>query len=1183
MGGSMSWRRESNDRAISFAGKLGAVAILLICLGCVLPVMSWAGYEETGIFAGSTEPPVEPGVFPEDVQLGGNGGLAVNISGAGGVPAGTLYAAGYILGELWISRYEPSGESMKFVEAWEVSPTEGPITRCGPSGPKNCKARPEGGAAQVDVDVDQVTGSVYVYNGLILTPGAMVIAEFTPNGSEVLARFGEKAISGKTTAETPGQIHRAQSSGAIAVNKAGEVYVFDINSDDNFYHRVMVFKLQAGKYVYAGQGQDIGAGFLGATEFPTGPVTDSAGHVYVAGEGYVQEYDPAKPAAPICRFVFSKGGITAATPNPETGEVYFYTYNDKSIHRLAACNGEGKFLEVGSPSAVSPERSFLSALVFDPKRQLSPSRPAGTLYAAAPSAVPGVGKGQPGRGSLGYIFALGKELPPVVEAESASNVMQTTAQVRATINPKGSATRYVFQYLSETAFDQAGETFIGASEAPMNGGEVGGGSKGLVMGAMLTGLQPDTDYRFRAVATSNCSQNDPEKVCEDAGAGGRFRTYPPEPATISGRAYELVSPADKHGGQVLPADPTISSCGPIECKPGSAYRHFPMQATSDGNAIVYEGTAFGAGESAVIENQYVAHRDPTQGWNTKNLTPPLLQSKGGQGYKAFDSELKEGILEQTSPTLSSEAPADYTDLYRQPTSSPLSLSPLLTEAPPNRVSGSGAGRLKLNYAGGSADLSRHFFEANDALTSDALDGGESKNNLYEWVGGQLHLVNLAPGDTESIVGAVFGSGQQLKSGNPNNFSFDFSNAVSNDGSRVFWSSESGQVYIRIGGGETRKIEDGGRFLTASADGSQVLLSDGCLYKVATEQCQDLTTGKGGFKGIAGQSDDLSEIYFVDTAVLTGEEKNAQGNKALAGSPNLYAWSQGAVTYIATLVSADNVEVGTWQAAPGVRTAEASPAGRFLAFVSRAPLTGYDNIGPCESDHEGGFLDVPCPEVFLFDSAQGDLLCASCNPSNARPLGWAVLRFIFEASGSIDQPRYLTDSGRLYFDSEDSLVPADTNDGAEDVYQFEPGGVGPCSRGEGCVSLLSGGRNRADSNFLAMDATGKNIFFTTRDRLVPADNDELVDLYDAREGGGFAFESELPPGKCTGETCQPPPPSIAPVPPASSTLVGSENVRPSKPKKCKKGKVKRGGKCIKKQGGNKAKRLGPAGRERGGSK
>ncbi len=128
-------------------------------------------------------------------------------------------------------------------------------------------------------------------------------------------------------------------------------------------------------------------------------------------------------------------------------------------------------------------------------------------------------------------------------------------------------------------------------------------------------------------------------------------------------------------------------------------------------------------------------------------------------------------------------------------------------------------------------------------------------------------------------------------------------AISEDGSRIFWSEEpSGQLYVRIDGEETREIDDSGLFLTASADGSKVLLDNGCLYEVDAEACEeDLTQGQGGFKGILGSADDLSRIYFIDTAVLTGGEENANGEAAEAGENNLYAWEEGAATFVGVLL------------------------------------------------------------------------------------------------------------------------------------------------------------------------------------------------------------------------------------------------------------------------------------------
>ena len=75
-------------------------------------------------------------------------------------------------------------------------------------------------------------------------------------------------------------------------------------------------------------------------------------------------------------------------------------------------------------------------------------------------------------------------------------------------------------------------------------------------------------------------------------------------------------------------------------------------------------------------------------------------------------------------------------------------------------------------------------------------------------------------------------------------------------------------------------------------------------------------------------------------------------------------------------------------------------------------------------------------------------------------------------------RALFDSGRLFFDSADALVPQDTN-GNTDVYEFEPAGVGGCTPASttfntatgGCVGLISSGVASGPSEFLDASATG----------------------------------------------------------------------------------------------------------------
>ncbi len=1166
--------------------RAGLVFVLFVALLLVAAACSWASSFEQppapgGIFGGVLHSPPE-GVFPEEVQLGGLGGMAVDVNGVGGpegVPAGTVYAVGYVQGAVTteVARYTPNGGGLSFSAAWEVNvPGEPePYRRCGPEAGEplrpHCQPRVNAGPSATSVAVDQVTGNVYVLNGAALTSGLPWITEFSPDGSRILARFGDR-VTGSTTAETPANIHYTSY---LAVDGAGLVYVTD--EDITGYRRLMVFKPQSPgdyeHYVYA-EGSDIHA-----VATLQRPVVDDAGNVYVTNETHVWEYAPSQPLSPICDFEHASGGIVALAVNPQTGEPFYYSYKDRELHQLGACEA-GKFVESHKFAVTqAANRTDISALAFDPVRKIG-SRPAGVLYGGAPEGA------ESGLGPIGYIFAPAEENPPAIESEGVVKVTSSSAELRALIDPRGFDTRDSFQYLSDSAYVEAGESFSGAVEVPLGGQVLGSGQGALAAAATLSGLAPESEYRYRVIATSHCAPKEPEKVCESVGAVKSLRTFGPDASVIpDGRAYELVSPAWKNVGQVFPANPEVSSCGLVECKPGGALQRFPLQSAPGGDAVVYEGNPFSASGGAVLENEYRAERTGS-GWQTTNLSPPTMNSKGGLGYKAFDAQLSKAVLEQKSPALSPQAPPEFTNLYLQPTASPLALAPLITEAPPHRVPAT----LKLAYAGSSADLSRRFFTANDELGSQGAGGAEAATNLYESSGGELHLVSIGPG-SEPIPEAVFGSGTLLKNGNPSIPAQVLSHAISADGTRAFWTGKEGKTYVRVDGTETLEVPGPGScaesvelparvcFLTASADGSSVLLSNGQIDTLnnatgAYEAGSDLSQGKGGFQGIAGQSDDLSHVYFVDTAVLAGAEENSGGAKAQPAQNNLYAWHQGTTSFIATLQVPDGRAPyggvdgeGDWADSPTRRTAQASPNGGWLAFLSRAPLTGQDSTGPCKaSSGTGKFVEGPCPEAFLYQDATGDLRCASCSPSGSQPLGPSFLPIISNLPDSGLQPRYLTDSGRLFFDSRDSLVPGDSNGAVEDLYEFEPAGVGSCARKGGCVSLISAGDGSEDSNFLAMDENGENVFFTTRDRLLGADTDTLFDLYDARVAGGFPEPAKAP--ECVGEACQPQPPPLAESPPAAPASGG--NIKPPPPTKppppkkhCNKHQVKRGNHCIKK--------------------
>jgi hypothetical protein len=755
---------------------------------------------------------------------------------------------------------------------------------------------------------------------------------------------------------------------------------------------------------------------------------------------------------------------------------------------------------------------------------------------------------------------------PRIETQYTSGVTETEAELIAKINPKGLATTYHLEYGTTASYGQStAEAEVGADETSHS------------LTTKLQGLAPDTTYHWRTVATNSHGTTtgkdstfttlapfSPETGCANQALRGGASAALPDC-----RAYELVSPAKKEG-EVIPPDPNGflgSSCG-AECLPGGTQRMMPMQSTPDGEAMVYTGQPFSAGLHWDT-NGYLAHRTAS-GWISQSLNPAQVNGQ----YLTFSSDLSHGVLSQASPTLSPEAPKGgeaengYPNLYLR--SADGSLQPTIAAAPPHRS----PFEFRLVYGGANSGTpsspayGHAVFAANDTLTGPTatapapVDGGAGNSseltnaNLYEWFNGQLRLINVAPDNTETAPGAVIGSGHLVEG--PSQFQAPVvDHAVSADGSRIFWSEEStGQVFVRIDGKETKKIEDPGKFLTASADGSKVLLDDGCLYDLANEECEeDLFQGQGEkFQGILGAAEDLSRVYFVDTAVLTGGEENANHEHAKAEGFNLYAWHGGVTTFVGTVQEGDNrvaFKYGLWLAALQNRSAQVSPDGRYLAFMSRAPLTGYDST---PSDGECLLNQPPaCFEVFEYDADSGSLGCASCNPSGEQPLGTSNLSLLDPGntkSAPVPQPANLSTNGegRLFFESQDTLSPRDLNGHIQDVYEWRPDGVGGCQRAIGCIALISSGTSANDSMFVNSTPSGNDAFFITRQQLVLRDKDQLLDLYDARVGGGI---DENPPPPCLGEACKGPGSSATEQQsPGSASFAGPGNEKPKKTKKHK---------------------------------
>lgn len=740
-----------------------------------------------------------------------------------------------------------------------------------------------------------------------------------------------------------------------------------------------------------------------------------------------------------------------------------------------------------------------------------------------------------------------------------------TARLHTEVHPHAVPATGHFEYVTEAAYlkdiEGGGDGFAAAVKAP----NVDEGQAPLDFGAeddfttrqvTVFPLAAGTAYRYRIVAVNPLIE-------PLAGEPQSFTTFAP-PETNPGcendesriglgallpdcRAYEMVSPLDKAGGDIRVLD-----------APGG--RAVLEQGDETGEKLAYgSARAFGDAQSAPITSQYIAQRIAGSRWRTHSINPPrgrsllpVLQQLNTE-VKAFTNDLCQSWL-----TTFAEAPLaeggvpGVVNLYRRDDRlcAPEgfeALAPVLELTNPDPV-----------VLGISADGSHTIFAVTNKLTEEASEG---PRQLYESVGGELRFVCILPGGAADTDGCTAGSGSE-PGGGPKR--------ISNDGERVFWSDNAtaeGKLYVRIGGSQTVAVSeeaedaegtDKSWFWAATSDGSKaVFTTGGTLYTFSLAGGVTSDPIAEGVIGVMGMSEDASRIYFASKDVL------APG--AEAGKANLYLYDAGSASteFIATLASADLVQ--TVLSEPfRKQTARVSPDGAHAAFVSVAPLTGYDNKGA-----ESG---VATSQVYRYDAETGELLCASCNPSGSRPAGNASIPSF---QTPIHAARVLSDDGsRLHFESEDVLAARDTN-GAVDVYQWEEPGAGTCTLAsstysplnQGCVELVSSGQSPLDSRFVESDPSGEDVFFATGSSLLPQDYG-LFDIYDARVGGGLPIPSPPPPG-CEGEACQSPAEAPNDPTPASSAFEGAGNVvEPAVKPRCPKGKrrVLRRGKvrCVPKK-------------------
>jgi hypothetical protein len=734
--------------------------------------------------------------------------------------------------------------------------------------------------------------------------------------------------------------------------------------------------------------------------------------------------------------------------------------------------------------------------------------------------------------------------PPAVEGETVHRVLITEATVGARINPEGQATTYHVEYGPSESYGQSTpETSVGAAGYAAVGVQV-----------RLSGLRTGTTYHYRFVATnaSHEATRDEEgqtfttepappapgsEHCEEL-----YRSQPPRTGPSANlpdcRAYELVTPADKGRTQDL-----LFTQGNDYAIPSSDGEHIALETL-----VPLEPNP---SSPADVNGAQLVFSRTSNGWEARSAAAPGTGAER-MGMQLFSPDLSQVALMWNTQSNFEEHSPDVT--YEVgPVGGPYAV---VARAPRQ-----GNELPRTYFQGASRDFSHVLLSSTDhalpllsraeeAVAEGTVDGAP---NLYDWTHGHLQLVNVtSAGSLVSLCGAILGDGSTGEERAADG-------AVSEDGSKIFFTTErsgpgceeAGRLYMRVDGRETVEVSasPGVRYNGATPDGSEVVFESEdklFLYSTQAREGERLTRIASGVI----ESDGALDVVLAEegTAVYyeTGQRE---------GSFSIYRYDVGTKTtrFVATAERSDRGE-----------PFYATPNGEFFAFYS---------LGVAGEPRGSGRK-----ELYRYDNADGSVMCVSCGYGDAPAEGETVepgaFTALLETTDEVPAVIPISSDGRYaFFETSARLVSQDTNQ-TTDVYEWEADGAGGCVLPQGCTYLLSSGEDVGPSVFLGASAGGRDVFFATAAQLAPQDTDEFGDIYDARVGGGFPPRPPAP--ECL--SCQgvgSPPPLFAPG--ASLTFAGAGNpVAPvskpvAKPKGCRKGYVKRKGRCVRRKSKKRAKR------------
>jgi hypothetical protein len=307
----------------------------------------------------------------------------------------------------------------------------------------------------------------------------------------------------------------------------------------------------------------------------------------------------------------------------------------------------------------------------------------------------------------------------------------------------------------------------------------------------------------------------------------------------------------------------------------------------------------------------------------------------------------------------------------------------------------------------------------------------------------------------------------------------------------------------------------------------------------------------GVLGVVRVAPDASRVYYVaEGDMLTVSEEEALESEGrdvpVAGAANLYVYEAGVkvTKFITELCSGPEfsgkvedircpsslvagrqgkTDTEIWE------EGEAETSGqdaRYLAFAS------YGRLVPGDTD--------TAADVYRYDAVTGRLdrisLGVAGYDANGNRDGFDASIGLHRGTSLVTEKYELAtramseDGARIVFSSAEPLSPSAANN-AVNIYEWRQGGGG-----EGEVAMISTGTAEESDAEPVISPSGRDVFFTTVQGLVPEDTDGAADVYDARRDGGFP-PPPAPRLECL-EACQGPLSA-----PAPALIPGSESQQP----------------------------------------